>query len=160
MRFDFFKDDAVLTYKYISGEKLNKKEWEKCLENDMPISFLEWEEAIQEKYSEYNEEQLTEFQLYIESLLEYDDYRKTGQNLIYAAMLSAFFSSTFSSVVSVVMDTQTRMISLLIMFILPPMFMMIMGIIYLVLEKIRNPHVEQRTYNYYQKIIQSVIKGK
>ena len=31
IRFDFVKDDELLKYKYICGEALSKKEWEKCL---------------------------------------------------------------------------------------------------------------------------------
>ena len=160
IRFDFFKDDAILKYKYISGEKLSKKEWKKCLGKNMPISFAEWEEFVQEKYDEYSKEQLKEFCIYLETLSDFENYHKAGQNLIYAAMLSAFFSATFSGIFSVVMSTQIRMISFLIMIILPPIFVTIMGIIYLVLEKSLSPHVDQRAYNYYQEIIKSIIEKK
>lgn len=161
IHFDFVKDDELLKYKYICGEALSKKEWEKCLVENMPISFAQWEEFTKEKYGEYSKEQLEEFQKHLKEVTCNNNFQKVGRSLIYPALLSSVFSAVFSGIFSVIMNVQIWWLSsLLILIILPPTFGALMGPIYLILKNILISHVEQRMYKYYRKMIQNIIDKK
>ncbi|MBQ7359317.1 MAG: hypothetical protein IJW63_04380 [Lachnospiraceae bacterium] len=72
--FDFNKEYELLKYKYLSFEKLSRKEWKQCQRcikcKGMPNKYCIWREEIREKYSNYNITELLDFKRYLELCAE------------------------------------------------------------------------------------------
>lgn len=152
-RFGFNKNEELLKYKYICGEKLSRREWKKCLSQNAPYSFKQWKELIENKYGKYSKEQLNEFIKYLEISTFSKSVSINGNNIFFSAMLSAFYSFIFTVVFQEIDEME------LFRYCLVMMFVIIMALIpiYIVCNVIKSNELEKQMYNDYKNVIESLM---
>lgn len=151
-RFDFNKDEELLKYKYICGEKIDRKAWKKCLEKNMPYSYAQWERLIKEKYKEFNKEQLKEFEKYLEIGAFSKNIYKIKDNIILAGLMSAFFAAVFTIMIEFLTENAWAIWVVILICLLA---LIPMGHVSNIIDR---HEFEQRMYRDYQKVIESLRK--
>lgn len=151
-RFDFNRDEELLRYKYVCGEKLSRRDWKKCQLYNMPYSFDRWEGLIKDKYRKYSSEQLNEFEKYLKIRVFSKTIDSNGNNMYFSAILSAFFSVIFSVIFQQMGNN--NIVGCIIFSIL--MVFVIIWLIYNIFNKIKADELEKQMYNDYKDVIRNI----
>lgn len=106
--YDFDVTIQYPIYKYLCGEKLRRREFRK-LENETKFfTYRSWHNYVYNKYREYDKTVLREFVKYLKHREKKSICFKNFNNLIYTAVLSAFFSFLFSGIISLVLQSDVN----------------------------------------------------
>lgn len=151
--FGFDKNRELMIYRYLCDERLTRKEFKNCKQENVPNNFKQWEENIRKRYEQYDSLQLEEFERYLKVGMFRSDVYQIGDNYIYAAMLSAFFATLFSDILAGIMGS-ANLIALVIIVVL------ILGgsivVIKVVLNVINRKVFERKMFIDYKDIIKQL----
>lgn len=100
--FQFDEELELAVYRYVCNEKLTYRSWKKIRNKYSNIqSYTEWKKYIVERYDKYTIEQLTEFQRYLNYMINIKKSANNfGTTVWCTAILSAMVSVAFNFLIS------------------------------------------------------------
>lgn len=75
-KFGFDYKEEIIRYKYLTGERMSSSEWKKMEKYEKCNSYFAWKELIEKNNKEKTEEQLKEFDHYLDNRINMADPQK------------------------------------------------------------------------------------
>lgn len=154
-RFGFDSKDEVIKYKYITGDKLTQEEWDKTLRTNIPVSFKQWKEEVDTKYSHYLVEHLVEFKAYLRVGIKNKEIYKVEQTFVYTAIFSSLITGCFSQILNSTFTENSAIVSFFLTVIIS--IIGILGVGRMIVSNMKHVNYELETYQIYCNMIDGII---
>lgn len=162
-KFDFDYNKELIEYKYMSGERMSRKEWRKMNKYEKYNSYTEWETSIVKENKHKTEKQLKEF----------DYYLRNRMNMVVPQKeLNVILCSVIFSVITTVLVDQSNIYdvtlieghffaSIIAFLIRYAIIILLMGYIILnVMSPVWSSSTETTFLQEYEHVIKAMVKKK